>query len=79
MNRQKALNKSGMMYNTMYGSSSATTGGGAASLAQGPQQYPGGQNNGTKSGNGGNSQRPGMGAKMSTQAMANPIHIKIED
>lgn len=34
MNRQKALNKSGMMYNTMYGSSSATTGGGAASLAQ---------------------------------------------
>ena len=35
MNRQKALNKSGMMYNTMYGSSSATTGGGAMSLAQG--------------------------------------------
>lgn len=78
MNRQKALNKSGMMYNTMYGSSSATTGGGAMSLGQASQQFQG--PSGTKSGNGGNSQRPGiMGSKMSTQGIGNPIHIKIED
>ena len=67
-----------MMYNTMYGSSSATTGGGAMSLAPGSQQFQG--PTGTKSGNGGGSQRPGiMGNKMSTQGMVNPIHIKIED
>lgn len=78
MTRQKQLNKGGMMYNTMYGSSSATTGGGAMSLAPGSQQFQG--PSGTKSGNGANSQRPGIiSGKMGTQGMTNPIHIKIED